>query len=314
MNKRDVVLSLLNEKRTPPYTPGAFFLHFGPEYERGQAAIDKHLEYFHYTNMDFVKIQYEHPFPHLDFIQKPEDWAKVPVYPEDFFEAPLAVIKGLVKGAGSEALVVQTLYSPYMLAGQTAGAGLVDEHIRANPDAVKKGLEIITESLINFVKAGIRLGLDGFYTSTQGGEAFRFKNNDLFQQVIKPFDLAIWDVIAPACPFNILHICDYVGAYDTLTSYLDYPGQVVNCSLQLDTKQLTGEEVSEMFGRPFMGGIERKGVIATGNPEQIRQAVDKAFGGAPERFILAADCTVPSGTPWDNLRTAIDIAHRHGKG
>jgi hypothetical protein len=34
---------------------------------------------------------------------------------------------------------------------------------------------------------------------------------------------------------------------------------------------------------------------------------------APDRFILAADCTVPSETPWDNLLAAIDAAHAHVK-
>ena len=61
-----------------------------------------------------------------------------------------------------------------------------------------------------------------------------------------------------------------------------------------------------MFGRPFMGGIERLGVIATGTPEQVRQEAEKALAAAPDRFILAADCTVPGETPWENLRSAID--------
>jgi len=34
---------------------------------------------------------------------------------------------------------------------------------------------------------------------------------------------------------------------------------------------------------------------------------------APERFVLAADCTVPGDTPWENLRTAIETAHTYQK-
>ncbi len=49
-----------------------------------------------------------------------------------------------------------------------------------------------------------------------------------------------------------------------------------------------------MFGRPFMGGLDRKGVIATGSLEEIRQAAASVLAEAPERFILAADCTVAS--------------------
>jgi uroporphyrinogen decarboxylase len=65
-----------------------------------------------------------------------------------------------------------------------------------------------------------------------------------------------------------------------------------------------------MFGRPFMGDLERKGVIARGSLEEIRQAAVGVLAEAPERFILAADCTVPSDTPWEHLKTAIDTAHQ----
>jgi uroporphyrinogen-III decarboxylase len=57
--------------------------------------------------------------------------------------------------------------------------------------------------------------------------------------------------------------------------------------------------------------MERLGVIATGRPEEIRQAVRDAIAAAPERFILAADCTVPASTPWENLRIAIETAHQY---
>ena len=63
-----------------------------------------------------------------------------------------------------------------------------------------------------------------------------------------------------------------------------------------------------------MGGLERKGVIATGAPDLIRQAAGSVLSEAPERFILAADCTVPAETPWENLKTAIDTAHAHRPG
>ncbi len=63
MNKRDAVLNLIEGGSTPGYTPAAFFLHFDPAFHRGQAAVDKHLEFFQATRMDFVKIQYEQRQP-----------------------------------------------------------------------------------------------------------------------------------------------------------------------------------------------------------------------------------------------------------
>jgi uroporphyrinogen decarboxylase len=309
MNKRDTLFGFVNNETPIDYVPAAFFMHFDPAYHHGQAAIDKHLEFFRYTGMDFVKIQYEKLQPTAFHIQKVEDWAEAPLYPQEFFDEPVAVVDGLVKAAKGEALVIMTLYSPLMWAMQLAGGVNLAAHLEENPDVVKKGFDIMTENVINLVRGCKRVGVDGFYASSQGGEAFRFPSTDFFIKYIKPTDLAVWEEIR-SCEFNILHICDYVGGYDDLTPFLDYPGQVVNCSLKLGERRLQPKEVSEMFGRPFMGGLERKGVIATGSRDQIRQTAQEVLAQAPDRFILAADCTVPSETPWENLKAAIDVVHR----
>jgi uroporphyrinogen-III decarboxylase len=69
-----------------------------------------------------------------------------------------------------------TLYSPFMSAGQCATTPVLLQHLEENPEAVKKGLEILTESQLLFVARLHQEGVDGFYTSTQGSEAKRFSN------------------------------------------------------------------------------------------------------------------------------------------
>jgi uroporphyrinogen decarboxylase len=302
---------LLDPNQKPPYIPAAFFLHFGPAYQRGQAAVDRHLAYFRQTGMDFVKIQYEHPFPPVPGIRRPEDWAKMPFHKLDFYQEPLRVVEGLVKAAKPEALVLLTLYSPFMFAGQAAGERVI-EHIRQDPEQVKRGMEIITESLKLFVRECIRLGLDGFYTSTQGGEDGRLAaGNDraLFDACVRPYDLALMEEANRGTLFNILHVCDYHLPYASLAPYTNYPGQVVSAGLELTGGRLSPQEVSRLFGRPYLGGLDRQGVIATGSLEEIRQVVENLLKTAPRRFILGADCTVPGETSWDNLKTAISAAH-----
>jgi len=309
MNKREAVLSLLDETRTPETIPAAFFLHFDPAFHRGQAAIDKHLEYFRHTGMDFVKIQYENKFPHLAEIRNPEDWAKMPSYALDFYKEQLFVVEGLVKAAKRDALVIQTLYSPFMCAGHSTSLEMVTDHIKENPEKVKPGMEAITDSLMRFVKECIRLGVDGFYTSTQGGEYGVFEDITLFNECVRPYDLRLMEEINSLCPFNILHICDYHKKYADLARFRDYPGQIVNCSLELVFGTISAREVSKIFNRPFMGGMDRLGVLATGCKDDVSKAAKTALENAPERFILGADCTVPNDTPWENLRTAISTAH-----
>jgi uroporphyrinogen decarboxylase len=310
MNRRDTLLGLIHGEAPSDYVPAAFFMHFDPVYHQGQEAVDKHLEFFRYTGMDLVKVQYEQTLPRSPRIRKPGDWARAPLYPNDFLDAPIRVVEGLVKAAKREALVIMTLYSPFMWAMRLAEDVNLADHMKEDPSAVAKGLEIMTENVLNLVRGCKRVGVDGFYASSQGGEAFRFGGTEIFRKYIEPTDLAVWDEIR-SCPFNILHICDYRGEYDDLTPFLDYPGQLVNCSLKLGDRTLTPKEASQMFGRPFMGGMDRKGIIATGSPEEIRQASERVLAEAPERFILAADCTVPSDTPWEQLKIAIDTAHQY---
>lgn len=309
VNKREAMLALLNKNTAPDYIPAAFFLHFDKEFHAGQPAVDKHLEYFRYTGMDFVKIQYELTFPPIPDIKKPADWKNMPFYKQDFYGPQVGVVDGLVREAKKEAMILQTLYSPYMCAGQTSP--LLKQHIEEDPVSVKNGLEIISESLMLFVKECVRVGVDGFYASTQGGEKATFSDISLFHECVKPFDRIIMDEINRACIFNILHVCDYNGEYDDVSTFFEYPGQVVNCPPQIGSKIYTPKELAEMFGRPYMGGMERKGIIATGNPAEVESAVNEILKEVPERFVLGADCTVPSEINWDNLRTAILTAHKY---
>ncbi len=308
MNKRETMLSLIHDSGPANYTPAAFFLHFASAYHQGQAAVDQHLAFFRATGMDFVKIQYEQVQPPFAPILQAEEWASMPLYPHEFFEEPAAVVEGLVKAAKEEALVIMTIYSPLMWALRLAKAEDMAQHLRENPEAVAKGLEVMTENVRRLVEACKRVGVDGFYVSTQGGESFRFSGSDFFARYVKPADLAVWDAIGDT-ECNILHVCDYVGSYDDLTPFLDYPGHIVNCSLEVGDRTLTPREAADLFNRPFMGGMQRKGVIATGSPAEVRQAAADVLAQKPERFVLAADCTVPTETPWANLRAAIDVAH-----
>ena len=87
----------------------------------------------------------------------------------------------------------------------------------------------------------------------------------------------------------------------------------MNVNQQVGATTLAGQEVSEMFDRPFMGGLDRKGVITTGTEDEIVQGVNRALDAAPDKFFLAADCTLPDDVSWDNIKTAIAAAHSHGK-
>ena len=312
MNKREALLRYLEVGQVGEYVPAAFFLHFGDDYRSGSAAIKRHQEFFTFTDMDFVKIQFELGFPRVE-VSTSADFEQIPGLPLESYEPQLEVVKGLVEALKAEALVVLTLYSPFMIAGQMVGEQTVIDHLALSPEQVFKGLEIITDSLLAFVRECARIGIDGFYHSTQGGEAHRFKDPETFLKWVKPTDHRLMNEINEVCPFNILHICDYhqgYGGYADLNPFLDYPGTVVNVSTEIGDKSVAPAELSRLFGRSYMGGMDRKGLLATGSEEEVRAEARRVLTHAPPKFILGADCTVPGDTPWGNLRAAIDEAHR----
>jgi len=307
--KREALLSLRKEGPGPGYVPAAFFMHFGEQARFGPAAVEKHLQYFRSTGMDFVKVQYEQAFPPRPEIRTPADWKAMPRYGLDFYRPQLEVVEGLVKAAGHEALVLVTLYSPFMCAGHTVGRTELARHIEQDGEAVQKGLETITESLLGFVRECRDLGVDGFYASTQGGERDTFRDAGLFGKFVTPSDLAVFREIDRTSAFNILHVCDFEAPYADLTPFLQYPGHVVSCNPRLTTGELSLRDLARRFGRPIMGGMDRKGVIGTGSDEEIRRAAEDVLRAAPDRFILGAECTVPGTARWEGIRTAISTAH-----
>ena len=309
-NKRERMLQWLQGKNEPGYTPAAFFLHFDEQHKLGFAAAKKHLEYFQYTDMDFVKIQFEQAYAPVDFLKAPSDWSKIVPKKLDFYEDQLVAVREIVKAKKKEALIVMTLYSPFMWAGHLATRPALFRHLEENPEAVKKGLNALVESQMLFVRECIKIGVDGFYMSTQGSESGQLASPALFIDYVKPSDLVAMREVTSACPFNILHVCDYNAPYTSYDAVLDYPGQVVNCNPKMKDDQLSLKNISTMFKRPVMGGMDRHGVLANGSPEQIESEVQKVLKDAPGQFILGADCTVPGDLDWNKLRVAISTAHK----
>ena len=309
-SKRDLMLDVLNTASTPSYIPAGFFMHFGV---RGDAAVKAHLDYFHATSMDFVKVQFdEQTLPANDQIKTPRDWSKIPVLPEQWFEPSLYLLKSLIKEAKQEALIIQTLYSPYQLAKQAVPWNLVVEHVHQDAEAVCRGMENITLSLLHFVQAAARLGVDGFYTCSQGGETNRIAERPLFERTVKNYDMLLYKETSQLVPYNIMHICDYDGTYEDFEArFQDYPGQVVNVPLAADGKPLSLGRAAALFRRPVMGGLNRLGVVSTGSPEEVKKAALEVLADAPANFILGADCTVSPKTRLENLRTAITTAHEY---
>ena len=112
IRKRDAVYNVLSGNTNRGYVPAGFFVHFGDGYRWDNAAVSRHLEYFHAIDMDFIKIQYEQTFPLIETIKRPQDWTKMPYYKKEFYEKQLYVVEELVrKGKKTRPRHSNTLFS-----------------------------------------------------------------------------------------------------------------------------------------------------------------------------------------------------------
>ena len=288
-------------------------MHFGKDAKVGDNAINAHLRYFLSTGMDFVKIQFEQGYGRVR-IEKAEDWDLIKPLPADFFKPTLDIVKGIYDIAGTNAMVLPTVYSPFQMLIQSVGAKTVVAYATKEPERIKRALEYFTEALIGYVKACKEIGVDGFYTPTQGGEQKFYGTADFFETFVKPYDLRVMKECNTNTKLNILHICDYEGSYDDLTRFISYPGQIVNAPIEVNGKPFSLQDCERLFKRPVMGGLYRKGTILEGTVNEVIQEVNTLKHDLiGKRFILGADCTILPKTPMDNVRAAIQTSHHTHK-
>ena len=112
-----------------------------------------------------------------------------------------------------------------------------------------------------------------------------------------------------SCDLNILHVCDYHGSYSDYEKFRDYPGDIVSCNQVLNSSEMEIKEISKLFRRPYMGGLDRNGVIGTGGNIDLKNHINKILDHAPKDFILGANCTLPSDIKWVKIKNAIQYAH-----
>ena len=289
----------------PSYAPAAFFIHFGADQKVGDAAVQAHLNYFHESGMDILKVQFEQGVPR---IPAGEEGAFEPI-PEDFYRPTLEIITSLQEAEGKDVYVLPTLYSSYQIARQSLGERRIRAAAVEKPEFLHAVLDSYRDALIWLVKECKKAGILGFYMCTQGGELTFYDIPGFYDNFIRPYDLAVMEECNRDTKMNILHICNWEGPYDDLTRYKDYPAQIVNTPMDLDGTPFTLQDGIDLFGRPVLGGFDRQGTFNTLSAEEVAVETHAILAANPAgRVMIGADCTVGSA-PHANIQAAVAAAH-----
>jgi uroporphyrinogen decarboxylase len=255
--------------------------------------------------MDILKVQFEQTVPRIREFEE----GKVEFIPEDFYRPTLEIIAKLQEAEGKDVYVLPTVYSPYQVAHHSLGERRIKEAAVEQPELLEAVFDSYRDALIWLIKECKKIGILGFYMCTQGGEITFYDIPGFFDTFVKPYDLAVMGECTRDTKMNILHICNWEGPYDDLTRYKDYPAQIVNTPTDLDGKPFSLVDGIDLFGRPVLGGFDRKGEFNTMSAEEVAAATRAILQGAPAgRVMIGADCTVGSA-PLANIQAAVAAAH-----
>ena len=317
VNRKERVLAAVRGGKVDQ-VPAGFWLHFPQHQHQGQASIQAHVDFFRQTNTDIVKIMNEHLVPCTSPIRKASDWATVrPLSMSDpGVIDQLDIIKRVTDEFGDEAVAITTIHGTIASAYHARGGGdgyetnryMLAAHLRENPRVVGDAFRIIAEGMAEFTQACLQAGAQGIYYSALGGEYSLFTDEE-FALYVKPHDLAIFAAAAQREAFNVLHICkDGVN----LNRYADYHPDVVSWALHDNAMSIA--DARKLFpNSAILGGLDdRSGVLVEGSEREIEQAVFAVLDEAGnERFILGADCTLPTDISLARIRTAVDAVGKY---
>ncbi|MDR1004328.1 MAG: hypothetical protein LBL97_04905 [Prevotellaceae bacterium] len=306
LTKREIMQDFLSGKKHGDYVPAAFFMHFPAGV--GRDAVYYHIRHLASSDMDLLKVQFEQHQPNIN-IETAKDWEQIRPLPRDFYAPTVGVVKEVVNIVGHNTMVLPTIYSPFQVLRMQIGIPAVIRWAKEDPDQVLRALNIYKEALLNFASDCKAAGVDGFFTPTQGGEVIYGEIPDFYEKFIRPFDLEVMTACNTGTHCNILHICDWEGPYDDLARFASYPGQIVNAPNVVAGQPFTPADAEKRFNRIALGGLERKGIITTGTPDEVTAAVKQIIQDNPGRLIIGAECTIDGRTPTANIRAAVRAAH-----
>ena len=232
-------------------------------------------------------------------IQGPEDWTQLQAQDPyssllDEIRQALVIIGGEV---GEQVPFIQTIFNPLAQARNLAGERLLFD-LRQHPEALKAGLETITETMVRFIEAIQESGIAGIFLALQHA-TYDLLTEAEYQEFGRPYDLRILEA-TEGLWFNLLHLHGNNVMFDLVA---DYPVQAINWHDQETPPSLP--EAMTRFSGALVGGLRQWETMLRGTPDWVRaeaQAAIEETGG--RRLIVGTGCVTPITAPLGNIRAA----------
>ena len=321
MSKKELVLKAFHNEPVERI-PVGFWFHFLDDQEMNMGldfpelldkVVEGHKQFRDEFDPDFVKMMTDGLFfrprsSYPRFMNSVEQLYEIKPLPRNhrYFDECVRQAKRVREVFGDDTLVFYNVFSPLFnlcnALTNSVDPSKVLTFLMEDPDAVVYALNVIADDLCYLLdRIFMEAGMDGLYLSvTNSG---RVIPDHLYTKYIAPSE---HKMIAKAREYhedNILHICGWRGRTNILSVYRDYETTVFNWAVHEEGMGLA--EGKEYFhGKCVIGGFDQMpgSTIHCGTKEEIQGIVEKMItDGGKVGVIIGADCTVPNGTPIQNL-------------
>lgn len=237
------------------------------------------------------------------------DWGNIGVLPAHYgtYGKQVQLTRYTVKLVKKGLPVIQTIFSPLTTARKLAGDRILLD-MKENPKLFKQALQAITETTINFVKANLEEGIDGFFFASQCSN-YDFLTVGEYKEFGEYFDLQVINAYKGKTYFNVAHIHGDNGMFELIANY---PVNCLNWHDRWSSPSLS--EARAFTNKCLLGGIRevpyydasgnliRGSLLNEGTVEEVEQHVREATDAVGGRgLILGPGCVADQKVLEKNL-------------
>lgn len=249
-------------------------------------------------------------------VKEPEDWEKLEVLDprkDGRMHLYLDACRIVTDKYGDKVAVGVSLPSPMTTTTHVASMEDTLVHMMTEPEALKKGLKTIEQTVADFINACIDSGAyyTGYLTTRASKE---ITTEDQYREFGAPSDEFVYKKTPDAVHFP--HICGVEPMFDLISEWVKTYKNVKGVSWWDRGATPNLKEAKAAWGDHLclMAGCDHTNTLLD-TPAAIEAEVKDACETAMEGsgLILAPGCEVPPQTPWDNMKAFFKAARKYGK-
>lgn len=269
MDKIERIKLVLNSEEVD-VVPSSFWMHHSEVDQDPRSLAELQVDYAKKYDFDFIKLMpfglygvqdYGAKIKIFNKINEPPivedygiheilDWANLDTLPAYYgtYGKQVQLAQYVQKLTKGKIPFIQTIFSPLTNARKLAGDRILVD-MKENPKIFKQGLQAITETTINFIKANINIGIHGFFFATQCA-SYDYLTEDEYKEFGEFFDLQIINAYKDITYFNVAHIHGDNVMFELIE---DYP---INCiSFHDRWGKISLKDAREKTDKCLLGGL-----------------------------------------------------------